>query len=103
MQSYKHVDYLGDAVLGIFAYFYNPEDPHGFVWVQNKNLAKIYDKIYGDRDPRDITKKRPGLKRLGPHGKGTWIEKILGDAFLEGGLKYAQDVFERMLRLIEIS
>ena len=105
MLAYHHLDYLGDSVLRLLSYIYRPEDPNGFRWTRNSELAKIYDVIYGDRNPRDISKQMKDKRFLtqSKHGKASFVEQILGEYFLEGGLSYAKKVFERMIRLYEMA
>ena len=105
MLAYSHLDYLGDSVLRLLSYIYHPKDPNSFRWTRNVELAKIYDVIYGDRNPRDISKQVKDKKFLktSRHGKASFVEQILGEYFLEGGLDYAKAVFERMVRLYKMA
>lgn len=105
MLAYNHLDYLGDSVLRLLSYIYHPEDPNSFRWTRNSELARIYDAIYGDRNPRDISKQMKDKRFLktSTHGKASYVEQILGECFLEGGLSYAKVVFERMVRLYEMA
>jgi len=103
--AYNHLDYLGDSVLRLLSYIYYPENPNNFLWTRNVELAKIYDIIYGDRNPRNISKQMNDKQFLknSTHGKASYVEQILGEYFLEGGLDYAKAVFERMVRLHEMA
>jgi len=105
MQAYQQLDYVGDAVLRMIAYEFQPENPSEFPWHRNDKLAKIYDVIYEDRNPLDISKKHHDKRFLkkSKHGKASYVERFLGECYLEGGIAYAQAVFERMLRLLEMA
>lgn len=91
-------DFLGDAMLKIFAVEAKVPNPTKWKWHANKELSKIFDNLFPD-------KLRAAQKIMGRgftggisiHTKGTIIESILGSAYLVGGVEKARFIWNRML------
>jgi hypothetical protein len=106
MESFLHLDFIGDTALRLLAFKKRPAQPD--IWVQrfgsNRFLARIYNVIFGKGNriikPQGYKRRHKSSRRT-VHIKASHVESWLGIAYINGGLSEVEKCWERMMVILK--